>query len=156
MRPPSPRRPSTSARRAVRGTAPWRRGRGGCSRSRAAETERTGQGSRVPRPVPSQGSWSWPSSWGERGNGTDVYAGRGHLQLAFSSLDLRPACRVWYAYISKQTTEDTMTAKRDLDERTRAMIARRSSGAAGKHGDRRTKRTRTRAAQRTRALKEQS
>lgn len=48
-----------------------------------------------------------------------------------------------------------MSAKRELDERTRAAIARRASGAAGKHGDRRTKRNRSRSAQRANALKEQ-
>lgn len=42
----------------------------------------------------------------------------------------------------------------NTDARTRATLNRRSSGAAGKHGDRRTKRNRTRSAQKARAIKE--
>lgn len=38
---------------------------------------------------------------------------------------------------------------------TRAMIGKRSSNAAGKHADKRTKRARTRAAATARAIKEQ-
>lgn len=41
-----------------------------------------------------------------------------------------------------------------LPEQVRAAIERRRSGAAGKHGDRRTKRNRDRSAQRRRAILE--
>lgn len=41
-----------------------------------------------------------------------------------------------------------------LPERVRAVIELRRSGAAGKHGDRRTKRRRDRSTQRRRAIEE--
>jgi|PlaIllAssembly_1097288.scaffolds.fasta_scaffold04487_3 hypothetical protein len=41
-----------------------------------------------------------------------------------------------------------------LDPRLVAAIARRQSGAAGQHGDRRSKRLRTRSAQKRAALKD--
>ncbi|HEY6019454.1 MAG TPA: hypothetical protein VIY48_06015 [Candidatus Paceibacterota bacterium] len=41
-----------------------------------------------------------------------------------------------------------------LPERVRADVNRRRSGAAGKHGDRRTKRNRDRSSQRRRAISE--
>jgi len=37
-------------------------------------------------------------------------------------------------------------AQSEVDARTRATLGRRNSGASGQHGDRRTKRLRTRAA----------
>ena len=43
-----------------------------------------------------------------------------------------------------------------MDRRTAAVQDRRRSGAAGSHGDRRTKRIRTRGAKKRQAIKEQS
>lgn len=43
---------------------------------------------------------------------------------------------------------------RCVDPRTAAVLDRRSSGAAGTHGDRRTKRQRTRSSQKRRAVEE--
>ena len=40
--------------------------------------------------------------------------------------------------------------------RVRAMIGKRTSNAAGKHADRRTRRTRTRSAAKARAMKDQT
>jgi len=45
-------------------------------------------------------------------------------------------------------------AKRELDAQTRLMLGKRSSGAAGKHRDKRDKRVRTRGAAKARALRE--
>jgi hypothetical protein len=42
-----------------------------------------------------------------------------------------------------------------MDERTRRALDRRASGAAGKHGDKRTKRNRSRSAQKQRAIREE-
>lgn len=41
-----------------------------------------------------------------------------------------------------------------IPERVRADVERRRSGAAGKHGDRRTKRNRDRSSQRRKAIQE--
>jgi hypothetical protein len=45
--------------------------------------------------------------------------------------------------------------RQKLDPRTRATVNRRASGGHGTHGDRRTKRQRTRASQRRNAISEQ-
>lgn len=47
-----------------------------------------------------------------------------------------------------------MNIHKDSPERIRARQERKRSGAAGKHQDRRTKRARTRAASKARALRE--
>ena len=47
-----------------------------------------------------------------------------------------------------------MSTKRETPARVVAVLDRRASGASGKHADRRTKRNRTRSAQRRNAIKE--
>lgn len=49
---------------------------------------------------------------------------------------------------------NTTKKAKNLDPRLVAAIARRQSGAAGQHGDRRTKRIRTRGASKRAALRE--
>jgi hypothetical protein len=67
-----------------------------------------------------------------------------------------------YAYVSKQTTKGHTVASMSKKGKqgaanlalALAMQEKRRSGAAGTHADKRTKRNRTRSAQRARAIRE--
>ena len=56
--------------------------------------------------------------------------------------------------MAKQKKSKMPLTVRASDDYVQAMLGLRSSNAAGKHADKRTKRARTRAAQTTRALKD--
>ena len=56
--------------------------------------------------------------------------------------------------VAKQKKSKMPLTVRASDDYVQAMLGLRSSNAAGKHADKRSKRARTRAAQTTRALKD--
>lgn len=57
--------------------------------------------------------------------------------------------------MARTTSRRDRTHRVANPERNAAMVALRSSGAAGPHADKRTRRTRTRSAARTAALRDQ-
>jgi hypothetical protein len=61
--------------------------------------------------------------------------------------------QVWYSSYYQQAREETMGGNTEL---AKAMMGKRLSSAASKHHDRRTKRVRTRAAKKQRAIRDAS